>query len=53
MINALIKNGDRSTIVSIPTGRREMAEKLYHIGVNIPAEKILCIGLNNPPSRWN
>lgn len=49
MINALIKNGDRSTILSMPAGHREMAEKLYHIGINIPADKIPCIGLNDPP----
>ena len=51
MINALIKNGERSTSISMPTGRREMAEKLYHIGVNISAEKILCIGLNDLPIK--
>ena len=49
MINALIKNGDRSTIISMPAGRREMAEKLYHIGINTPADKISCRGLSDPP----
>ena len=49
MINVLIKNGDRSTILSMPAGRREMAEKLYHIGINKPADKISCRGLSDPP----
>ena len=49
MINVLIKNGKRSTIISMPAGRREMAEKLYHIGINKPADKISCKGLSDPP----
>ena len=49
MINVLIQNGDRSTVVFLPVSRRELAEKLYGIGVNLSAEKIPCIGQNTPP----
>jgi len=43
MINAVIKKGDKASIVSLPASRMNMAHALAEIGIETPAQNLSCI----------
>ena len=53
MLNVLVTNGDPSSIIGLPANRRELAEKLHSIGIEMPAEKIPCVGVSDPQIHVN